>query len=100
MVKALIGYGISLVVLFIVLTYAIRSYLKVRRDHVHKLARKDSKTLQLTSSAQYSRSFLGAPVAAGDWSDAPRTEVLIGPQFNATTEGRRLRLIDDTANMN
>jgi hypothetical protein len=61
-VKAVIGYGIGLAVVGIVVTYAIRAYLKIRRDNVMKLAKKDSERLKLSDSASYEHSFLGAPI--------------------------------------
>ncbi len=62
MVKAVIGYGIGLAVLGIVLSYAVRVYLRVRRDKVLKLARRDSGRLELSISSRYEHTFLGTPV--------------------------------------
>ena len=90
--KAFLGFGIGVVVLLMLLGYAIRAYRSVKKDYVHKLARKDSKGPTLTTSAQYSESFLGTSAGMGEAS--------IGPVYNATIEGPRLRVVEDRVNMN
>lgn len=97
--KAVLGFGIGLVVLAVLLGYMLRAYRTVREDYVHKLARKDSKVLSLVTSAEYSQSFLGASAPAVDWN-APVTEASIGPEYNLTTHRTRLRVVDDRVNMN
>jgi hypothetical protein len=98
--KAIFGLVTGLVVvLAVLLGYALRAYRGVKKDYVHKLARKDSKTLTLVTSDQYSQSFLGASAQAVDWG-APITEGSIGPEYSATNHGTRLRVVDDRINMN
>ncbi len=63
-VKAVIGYGIGLVVLGILISYLVRAYLRLRRDNVMKLARQDSVRLKLSDSADYEHSFLGTSAHA------------------------------------
>jgi len=65
-VKTVIGYGIGLAVLGVVLAHMISGYLKVRRDNIQQLARRDSERLQLSVSADYAHSFLGTAVQPSD----------------------------------
>ncbi len=74
MVKAVIGYGIGLVVLGIVLSYLVRAYLRIRRDNVMKLARRDSVRLTLSDSADYEHTFLGTTAHAAPTGPADSTE--------------------------
>jgi hypothetical protein len=83
-VKAVIGYGIGLAVVGIVLAYVIRGYLKVRRDNVQQLARKDSERLKLTDSAGYSRTFLGTTLHPSDSRGSGRSAA--GPYDQASDQ--------------
>ncbi len=66
-VKAVIGYGIGLAVFGIILTYMIRAYLRSSKDHVARMARRDSTRRELRVSADYARTFLGATVHPGNY---------------------------------
>jgi len=84
MVKAVIGYGIGLAVLGIVLSYALRGYLRVRRDKVLKLARRDSGRVELSVASHYEHTFLGSPVQPARPAGSARTARLPGPYDQAS----------------
>ncbi len=93
-VKAVIGYGIGLAVLGVVLTYVIRAYLRFSKDHVAKMARRDSTRRELRVSADYARTFLGATVQPSDIDGGVGRGFSTGSRDNAADPRPHLTLLD------
>ena len=98
-VEAIVGYQIGVLVVAVVLFHAVRGYRRAAKDYAHKLARKDSRRLKPSQSADYGRTFLGTTVQPADFSGAsPSNVASIGPNYDASDKGRSL--LDHHISMN
>ena len=93
--KAVIGYGIGLAVLVILCLYAIRVYRQIANDTEHKLARRDGRLPPLDSRSSV-HGYRGVTIQPPDFSGClGHKEASVGPIYDASDEGARLRLVDD-----
>ncbi len=93
--KAVIGYGIGLVVFVILCLYAVRIYRQLANDTEHKLARRDRRLKPVDPHTNL-HGYRGVTLQPPGFSRSDgHTEASLGPIYDASDEGTRLRFVDD-----